>query len=373
MRVLQRPLLLFLLIFIGSIALAPPALATGAQGKEFVHKKAGFRVQLPPGWRKKKAEHSATFSLFIFSQSKDLVVSLMRGSEKALNLGEQLFALLPSYRKISEEEILLSGLPAKKTIYGFREGNKAERRWRIEVSSKGETWSLTVMGSEEILGSPDNPRYQEVQQLIDSFEFLEPVLARLRAGLPDTKVAVSETGQRYYVNDELGIKILLPQEWELASEEKPSFARGQAVVLGRPGTLARVGLGREMLEASPELYKRLVEKHVIQATDNYRKLTEEKVSRSGLEGTKILCTATDHNIKVRYWVEIFSVENQHFRITAWAPEEVFDRYADTFSEMMSSVQFLGLGEKLPAAEIPPPSLRRDRRPPGPLNLQLHGS
>ncbi len=355
MRVLQRSLLLFLLIFIGSIALAPPALATTPQGKEFVHKKVGFRLQLPPGWRKKEIKHGGRAAGFVFSRSKDLAVSLMWGPEFVMNVVEQAYTLLPSYRKISEEEILLSGLPAKKTIYGMGEGNRVERRWRIEVSSEGEIWSLSVMGSEEVLGSPDNPRYQEVQQLIDSFEFLEPVLARLRAGLPETEVAVSETGERYYVNDELGVKILLPAEWEFVSEQKPSFGQAHSVVLGRSGTLARVSITREMLEATPELYRKLYEKKILEGTENYHKLSEEKVTRGGREGTKILLAVKERNINIRTWTEIFSRGREHFLIVAGVPQEYFDRYVDTFSEMMSSVQFLGFEEKLPAAEAPPPS------------------
>ena len=216
---------------------------------------------------------------------------------------------------------------------------------------------MTVSGPEELWGSTDNPRYQEVQKIIASFEFLEPVLTRLKAGLPTsvpkTAAAGSETGKRYYTNERVGIKILLPPEWELWHERKASFAQGHMVVLGRPGTLANVWLVRDLLEASPDLYIRILEKRVIQTTDGYRKVSEEKVTRSGLEGIKILAAAKERNIKVRYWVEMFSVGNEHFRITASAPDEVFDRYLDTFEEMMSSVQFLPLGKELSVTGAPP--------------------
>ena len=283
----------------------------------------------------------ATFEL----KDKDLLVPIAWGPEQLLGSWEKdLFTIFPSQQKISDEETVLSGLPARKTIYTLRVGSRVFREWRILVSSESEIWDLTVSGPEELWGSTDNPRYEEVQQLIVSFEFLEPVLARLKAGMPasatTTAAASRESGPRYYTNGRVGIKILLPPEWVFLREQEASFARGHTVVLGRPGTLANVWLVRDLLEASPDLYIRTLEKRVIQTTDGYRKVSEEKVTRSGLEGTKILSAAKEGDIKVRYWVEMFSVGNEHFRITASAPEEVFDRYLDTFEEMMSSVQFL---------------------------------
>ncbi len=153
----------------------------------------------------------------------------------------------------------------------------------------------------------------------------------------------------YFSNARVGVKILLPPEWRQVSEQAPSFGKPALVILNKPGTLAQVALAREVLEASPDLYLKLYDKQTTEQTELYQKTAEEKVKRDGLEGTKILSVFRQHDIRWRLWVEIFSRGNEHFRVVAYAPEEVYDRYLDTFKAMMSSVQFVGGKEELLAA------------------------
>lgn len=147
-----------------------------------------------------------------------------------------------------------------------------------------------------------------------------------------------EGGQRYYINDIVGIKILLPPEWQVHEQEGDS-THPVIIVLNRPGTLARVVLTREILEASHEIHKNLLKKHFSDNTQDYRELGEEKVNRSGMDGTRMLISMKADEIRYRQWVLLVSSDNNHYRVVAQVPEELFDRYQETFQQMMDSVEF----------------------------------
>ena len=53
MRATQRSLLVLFFVFICNMALVAPTRRAAPKAKKFVNKKARFRLQLPPGWRKK--------------------------------------------------------------------------------------------------------------------------------------------------------------------------------------------------------------------------------------------------------------------------------------------------------------------------------
>ena len=362
-----RILLALILGWTGGLAAwVPQAQAAKPPGKRYVDKKAGFRLQLPPGWRKLKSKEirdpQLRSALAVFAPRDQRVTFVVQrqvsnvSPEQFLTTIQNVFKAI-AFRKISEEVVVVSGLPARKLVFATPPKPEVEQMWMIFVLSKGEIWNLLVGGPERLFVLPEAARYQEVQQLVGSFEFLEPVLGRLKAGLAPslTEAAIEQgaSGQRYYMNDRLGIKILLPAQWQLVSEQPPSSSQPARVVLGQPGTLAQVILVREYLEASAELYQKLLEKFAIENTQDYRKISQDKVSRQGFQGTKRLFTTRERDIKFRYLAEIFSIDKQHFQIVAQAPEEVFDRYIGTFQEMMNSVEFLGLVSRLAATQVLP--------------------
>lgn len=340
-----------------------PAVSAAGQGKEYVDKKNGFRLELPPGFQKakqiRKALGESALAAFL-GENQNLSFMVLRlqtpqSPEEFLIGVQQEWSKQPEYRKVSEEVVALSGFSARKVVFNSSYEGARLQYWEIFLFSRGELWFLQVMGPEAWLSQPDTPYYKEMQQLLASFEFLEPVRSRLKEGLlaQGQKIEAptsSVGGERYYINDRVGIKILLPKDWELGSETPASFAKPASVTLARPQTLARVVLLREVLEASPELYAKSAEKAGRENTDGYQKLSEERVKRSGFEGTRVVSLAKDSGIEERYWAEIFSSGNEHFRIIAFAPQEVFDRYADTFKRMMESVEFPGLRERLPAGQ-----------------------
>ena len=168
-------------------AYIPQALAGPPRGKRYVDKKAGFRVQLPPGWRKSKSKQLPKNALAFAPKDESVVFGVLRagGSGNPRDTIARFDKIMEalSLRKISEEVAAVSGLPARKVRYAGQMEGKAARLSYTFVFGQGEVWILMVFGHERLLVTPEEPRYQELQQLMGSFEFLEPVLGRLKAGL----------------------------------------------------------------------------------------------------------------------------------------------------------------------------------------------
>ena len=136
----------------------------------------------------------------------------------------------------------------------------------------------------------------------------------------------------------------------MLSEQAGSFQRPAEVILGKQRTTAHVVLMREVLEAPPALYMKLTKNQFSENSLQYRLISEEKVSRGGLEGRSLVFLAREGDVQMRYWVQIFSAGDEHFRISVFAPEELFERYANAFKEMMRSVQFPGLVNRFAATD-----------------------
>ncbi len=319
---------------------------------EYVNKEDGFHLQLPPGWREIKAPDSMKPKLVVAFQSQDKSLSLailhaapLAASPEQVQLGmEERFAKDPSFRKVSEEQAVLSGLPARRLVFDKGLPDQPSHVWFVTVFGQKEGWALMFAAETSPMVAPGSPGYQQFQRILTSFEFLEPVLGRMKGSAaapisPSVAPANTGGGQSFYINDRIGIKILLPPDWQLMKEEKGSFTQPVTVILGLPGTLAVFFVAREVLEATPEMYKNLVKQRVSKGSQDYRELGEENVAQAGLQGTKLIVSVKANDIRYRLWVLIFSNGKEHFRIGAQAPEEFFDRYQATFEQMLKSVVF----------------------------------
>lgn len=160
--------------------------------------------------------------------------------------------------------------------------------------------------------------------------------------------AGAEAAKRYYSNDRLGIKIVLPVNWELQQEVAGPPEQPLTVLLRLPGTLASVALAREVVEATPEIYERALRKTLAGHLEGYRELGEEKVSRAGLDGRRFVYGYKVNGVPLLSWMLIFSKGNNHFKIAAGAPEENFERYQSAFQEMLDSVELSDPATKAPS-------------------------
>jgi hypothetical protein len=63
------------------------------------------------------------------------------------------------------------------------------------------------------------------------------------------------------------------------------------------------------------------------------------VTRDGLTGTRWNVSWNENGIVYSSVMEIFSEGEDYYRIAGFAPNEVYDRYTETFENMLHSVQF----------------------------------
>ncbi len=176
---------IWLLTFNFSAAIAFSAPADRSAGEKYDNKKRGFRLQVLAGWR-----HSKESGLVALETNDGLIAfSVDNGPfekmtpEQFLMMHRVVHGPGSTLPMILQEKALVSGLPATKFTYATKEEGEPIRVWQIYVFSRSEEWHLYVSGPDELLRSPGNQRYREVQDLISSFQFLEPTLSRVRKGL----------------------------------------------------------------------------------------------------------------------------------------------------------------------------------------------
>ena len=164
-------------------------------------------------------------------------------------------------------------------------------------------------------------------------------IARKEAG-SETAAKVIETARNpaVYDNPGMGIRIKLPEDWKLSSEQPGSYSQPATVTFRKPGTLAAIFLGQQHLEASPELYRRLMEENVSNRED-FKQTSSTSVIRDGIQGDRWSVTWKEKGILYRGIVEFFSAEDQHYYVLTAAPAEVFEKYSQNFEETLHSTQF----------------------------------
>ena len=153
-----------------------------------------------------------------------------------------------------------------------------------------------------------------------------------------SSVQTSFPDRHTYDNPAIGIKVSLPDDWQLVSEERGSFSRPHNAILGKPGTLAYFMLTSERLESSGVLYQKMLE-GFFSHYEEYRRSGEMQVQRDGVAGSRWNMTWKDKGVAYTVVTEFFTVGDDHYRLTALAPSEVYPRYSENFEEMLRSVHF----------------------------------
>lgn len=190
------------------------------------------------------------------------------------------------------------------------------RRGTVNCSDANSACRFVLLSAQDALDLARRENASDVAKLIQS-------------SLPD---------QHTYDNPAIGIKVSLPDEWQLISEERGSFSRPHNAILGKPGTLAYFMLTRERMEGSADLYQKMLE-GFFSHHEEYRRSGEMQVKRDGISGTRWNLTWKDNGVIYTIITEFFSIGDDHYRVTALAPTEVFSRYSENFEEMLRSVHF----------------------------------
>ncbi len=141
-----------------------------------------------------------------------------------------------------------------------------------------------------------------------------------------------------FFSPEIGIRMHLPQGWMVVRELKPSFAQpAQALVL-KVGAMATLLLQHEHMESSPQNFLALAKEQLGRNPD-FQLLGEGAVSLDGADGDRLLIKFSRDKIQSKGWMEIFSNGDEHYRIVALAPADMFERYAPAYAAMRASVRF----------------------------------
>jgi tetratricopeptide (TPR) repeat protein len=339
--------------------------------KEYVDKENGFRLRVPNVWSSPSTASSLIAlqvpgALAAFASSdmgggvlvQRLSIPPGRDSSAIYDSMGQTMAAASKGQDVGQVNVVLSGLPARRIMMNTGFGNGILRDWTTVLVAQNQLWVLHVIGPEEAMASPDSPYYRAAQSISDSFAFLDSVLPTIKAQAVappaplQTITGAAGTCQRYQ-NREVAMEILLPDGWHESGQTSPSLGQGKIVVLSRVGTLAVVILAREQLEASPELYLKSLQNNLRESAENFRQVSEEKVTRQGRQGTQAVLATRESGIDYRMVMEVFSAGNEHYRVVARAPSEVFDRYATAFDAMLESVQFLPIAGQQPADTLSP--------------------
>ena len=165
-------------------------------------------------------------------------------------------------------------------------------------------------------------------------------LARKEQATDIASVAETPAADPHVYNDpKMGMRISLPDEWKLIREDPGSFSQPHNVMFGKLGSTAMFMLTRERLEGTQELYKKMLESGLSRQAE-FKRNGEQAVTRDGLPGTRWSATwNANGGIAYSAVMEFFTVGDDHYRMTAVAPHEIYDRYAETFENMLRSVQF----------------------------------
>jgi TonB family protein len=163
-------------------------------------------------------------------------------------------------------------------------------------------------------------------------------LVRTEMAAASATPAPSTRDPHIYDSPAMGMRVSLPDEWKLMREEPGSFSQPRNAMFGKSGTVAMFMLTREHMEGSPQLYRKMLEAFFSKRQD-YRRAGEEAVKRDGLTGTRWNVSWNENGVPYTSVMEIYSVGDDHYRVTTLAPTEVYTRYAETFENILRSVQF----------------------------------
>jgi TonB family protein len=163
-------------------------------------------------------------------------------------------------------------------------------------------------------------------------------LVRTEMAAASATPASSPRDPHIYDSPAMGMRVSLPDEWRLMREEPGSFSQPRNAMFGKSGTAAFFMLTHEHMEGSSQLYQKMIEAFFSKRQD-YKRAGEEAVKRDGLTGTRWNVSWSENGVLYTSVMEIYSVGDEHYRVTTLAPTEVYPRYAEAFENILHSVQF----------------------------------
>jgi protein TonB len=169
--------------------------------------------------------------------------------------------------------------------------------------------------------------------------------------LPGSSIQTFKDGSRVFVNSSMGLRIALPPGWVQVADRPATYSRPASIVLNRKETYAALELVRQVVEASPGLYRKMFQQGLELTQQTFNIVGEESLSKADWNGVRLLVSGTRNDVKQQCIIDLYSREKQHYVLDACAPDEVFAKYRQEFDAMLKSVEFTGdVTEGVPVAK-----------------------
>jgi TonB family protein len=160
-----------------------------------------------------------------------------------------------------------------------------------------------------------------------------------REAAPDTSSALASAADPHIYNSPLlGMRLSLLDGWRLVTEERGSMNKPTNALFQKEGTLANLVLTHEHLEASAEVYNKSLETW-LGRNNTFQKISSTPVVRNGLSGERWTVRMNAGGVSYSGIIEIFHLGDEHYRVSAMAPTDMYGRYQEAFEEMIRSLQF----------------------------------
>jgi TonB family protein len=165
-------------------------------------------------------------------------------------------------------------------------------------------------------------------------------VARMEAGSETASSVTESLGKpTLYNNPAMGMTFTLPEGWKLVSEQAPSPAQPARATFQKPNSLAAIIVVCQHLEATSDLYRKIVEEFAAKKAD-YARTSDAPVVRDGIQGERWDIRWKEPNgIAYEALIEFFTAQDEHYQVVAEAPIEVFSRYAQSFEQALQSTHF----------------------------------
>jgi TonB family protein len=151
--------------------------------------------------------------------------------------------------------------------------------------------------------------------------------------------ADAATDPHIYDSPSMGIHLSLPDEWKMIKDEPGTFSRPHNVMFNKPGSVAYFMLTREHMEGSGDLYRKMLDSYFSKRAD-FKRTEDQPVTLDGLTGTRWSVSWTESGgVSYVSVMEFFTIGDDHYRLTSVAPREVYDRYSESFENILRSVKF----------------------------------
>lgn len=229
-------------------------------------------------------------------------------------------------------------------------GNKVVEARQISGDQSLNVMASALPGNATVAESPDGTTLVFLRRGAMHCHSAQPTCDLSLLSVPDaiTQTAVEGTkaaealpgntvDRHLYNSANLGMSLTIPDGWQLTGEAQGSLSKPATAIFGKPGAIVMLLLLQEHLEAPPDLYEKIMTQVVERQAS--KRLGESKVTRDGIAGDHWDLEWTDKGITYRGFLEFYSVGDQHFRIFGGAADDVYQRYAQDFQDILHSVKF----------------------------------